>query len=62
MRLGVIKHGAIFFGLEKLAAVPGISNAQIYAGMRGETLEEFQATRNASGALYSVGRVDHRAD
>lgn len=54
---GLIERGAIFFGLEKLAAVLGMPNAVIYAGMRGETLEEFQASRNAPGALYSVGRA-----
>jgi len=26
--------------------------------MRGETLEEFQKTRNAPGALYSVAGTD----
>ena len=52
---GLIERGAIFFGLEKLAAVLGLPNAVVYAGMRGETLEQFQASRNAPGALYSVG-------
>lgn len=52
---GLIERGAIFFGLEKLAAVLGLPNAVVYAGMRGETLGEFQASRNAPGALYSVG-------
>ena len=32
----------------------GVSNLHVYAAMRGETLEEFQKTRNAPGALYSV--------
>jgi len=27
--------------------------------MRGETLEQFQASRNAPGALYSVGPPSH---
>jgi gallate dioxygenase len=40
--------------LEKLGAVVGVSNLHIYAAMRGETLEQFQQTRNAPGALYSV--------
>jgi len=40
--------------LEKLGAVVGVSNLHIYAAMRGQTLEEFQKTRNAPGALYSV--------
>ncbi len=52
---GLIERGAIFFGLEKLAAVLGLPNAVIYAGMRGESLGQFQASRNAPGALYSVG-------
>ncbi|NML47021.1 gallate dioxygenase [Ramlibacter sp. G-1-2-2] len=51
---GLIQYGAIFFVLEKLGAVTGVSNLHIYAAMRGETLEEFQRTRNAPGALYSV--------
>jgi len=54
--IGLIHHGAIFFGLEKLAAVLGLPNAVVYAGMRGESLDEFKASRNAPGALYSVGR------
>jgi gallate dioxygenase len=31
----------------------GVSNLHIYAAMRGETLEEFQKTRNVS-VQYSV--------
>jgi len=31
-----------------------VSNLHIYAAMRGESLEAFQRTRNAPGALYSV--------
>ena len=51
---GLIQYGVIFFMLEKLGAVIGVSNLHIYAAMRGETLEQFQSTRNAPGALYSV--------
>ena len=51
---GLMHHGAIFFVLEKLGAVIGVSNLHIYAAMRGQSLEEFQRTRNAPGALYSV--------
>jgi gallate dioxygenase len=51
---GMLHYGVIFFMLEKLGAVTGVSNLHIYAAMRGETLEEFQRTRNAPGALYSV--------
>ena len=51
---GLIHYGVIFFMLEKLGAVLGVSNLHIYAAMRGESLEDFQKTRNAPGALYSV--------
>jgi gallate dioxygenase len=50
----MMHYGVIFFMLEKLGAAVGVSNLHIYAAMRGETLEEFQRTRNAPGALYSV--------
>lgn len=50
---GLIHYGAIFFMLEKLGAVIGVSNLHIYAAMRGESLEDFQRTRNTK-ALYSV--------
>jgi gallate dioxygenase len=36
----LIQYGAIFFVLEKLGAVSGVSNLHIYAGMRGQSLEE----------------------
>lgn len=49
----LIHYGVIFFLLEKLAAVLGITNLHVYAAMRGETLEEFQKTRNVK-MLYSV--------
>lgn len=49
----LIRYGVIFFMLEKLGAVTGVSNLHIYAAMRGETLEDFQKTRNTR-ALYSV--------
>jgi gallate dioxygenase len=52
---GMIQYGVIFFLLEKLGAVVGVSNLHIYAAMRGQSLEDFQQTRNAPGALYSVG-------
>jgi gallate dioxygenase len=51
---GLIHQGAIFFVLEKLAAVDGISNLNVYAAMRGETIEEFLRTRNAP-IHYGVG-------
>lgn len=55
---GMIHYGVIFFMLEKLGAVVGVSNLHIYAAMRGEPLEAFLATRNAPGALYSVAGKD----
>jgi gallate dioxygenase len=54
----MIHYGVIFFMLEKLGAVLGVSNLHIYAAMRGETLEQFQKTRNAPGALYSAAGKD----
>jgi gallate dioxygenase len=50
---GLIHYGAIFFVLEKLAAVVGVPNLQIYAAMRGQSLEAFMKTRNQQ-VLYSV--------
>ncbi len=50
---GLIQYGASFFLLEKLGAVVGTTNLHIYAAMRGQSLEEFQKTRNAA-VLYSV--------
>ncbi|MGE5723133.1 MAG: gallate dioxygenase, partial [Sphingomonadales bacterium] len=51
---GLIRYGAIFFVLEKFAAVVGVSNLHVYAAFRGQSLEDFQKTRNAQ-VLYSVG-------
>jgi gallate dioxygenase len=53
----MIHYGVIFFMLEKFGAVIGTTNLHIYAAMRGETLEEFQKTRNAQ-VLYSVAGKD----
>lgn len=50
---GLIHYGAIFFLLEKLGAVVGTSNLHIYAGMRGQSLDDFQKTRNQQ-VTYSV--------
>ncbi len=55
---GLIRYGVSFFMLEKLGAVVGVSNLHIYAAMRGQSLEEFQKTRNAPSALYSVAGTD----
>lgn len=50
---GLIQYGAIFFGMEKLGAVLGISNLDIYAAMRGQSTAEFLKTRNQQ-VRYSV--------
>lgn len=43
-------YGASFFCLEKLARAKGVSNPQMVAAFRGETLEEFLRTRRVPGA------------
>jgi gallate dioxygenase len=53
----MIHYGVIFFMLEKLGAVIGVSNLHIYAAMRGESLDEFQKSRNAQ-VMYSVAGKD----
>lgn len=53
---GLIRYGAIFFLLEKLGAVVGVSNLHIYSAMKGLTLEEFQKTRNQQ-VVYSVAGI-----
>lgn len=61
----MIRRGVIFFVLEKMAAVLGVSNPEVYAVFRGETIEQFQATRKVS-MKYSVAggkkvkEIDHR--
>jgi gallate dioxygenase len=50
---GLIHYGVIFFVLEKLGAVVGVSNLHIYAAMRGQPLAEFMKTRNTQ-VQYSV--------
>jgi gallate dioxygenase len=46
----LIRYGASFFCLEKLARVTGVSNPEMVAAFRGETLEQFLKTRNVPGA------------
>jgi protocatechuate 4,5-dioxygenase alpha chain len=48
--LGLVRNGANFFVLEKFARVMKVSNMQVYALMRGETFEEFLATRQVPDA------------
>jgi gallate dioxygenase len=59
--LGLIQYGVIFFLLEKLGAVVGVSNPHIYAAFRGETLEQFQKSRNTA-VLYSVAGKESAGD
>jgi gallate dioxygenase len=49
----MVRRGVSFFVLEKMAAVIGSSNPAVYANFRGETLEQFLATRKAP-ITYSV--------
>lgn len=53
----MIRRGVIFFVLEKMAAVLGVSNPEVYAAFRGETIEQFQATRKVA-MRYSVAGGD----
>jgi len=46
----LIRYGASFFCLEKLARVSGVSNPEMVAAFRGETLEQFLKTRKVPGA------------
>ncbi len=46
--IGMIHYGVIFFMLEKLGAVTGVGNIDIYAAMKGLSVPDFQKTRNAA--------------
>ena len=46
----LMQHGASFFCLEKFARVRGVSNPQIVAAFRRESLDAFLATRKVPGA------------
>ncbi|HEX7052979.1 MAG TPA: hypothetical protein VF211_03480 [Burkholderiales bacterium] len=43
-------YGASFFCLEKLARAKGVSNPEMVAAFRGESLEAFLRTRRVPGA------------
>jgi protocatechuate 4,5-dioxygenase alpha subunit len=58
--IGMIHYGVIFFMLEKLGAVTGIGNIDIYAAMKGMSVPEFQKTRNAQ-INYGVAGSPARA-
>ncbi|MCC2096197.1 MAG: gallate dioxygenase [Hyphomicrobiales bacterium] len=49
----MIRYGVSFFVLEKMAAVIGVSNPEVYAAFRGETLEQYLASRKVP-LRYSV--------
>lgn len=49
----MIRRGVMFFVLEKMAAVLGVPNPAVYAAFRGETLDQFLATRKLP-ITYSV--------
>lgn len=53
----MVRRGVSFFVLEKMAAVLGVPNPQVYAAFRGETLEQFLATRKVP-ITYSVAGGD----
>jgi gallate dioxygenase len=46
----LMDYGASFFCLEKLARAKGVSNPEMVAAFRGETLEQFLKTRRVPGA------------
>ncbi len=53
----MIRYGVSFFVIEKMAAVVGRSNPEIYAAFRGEDLETFQKSRKVA-MQYSVAGGD----
>ena len=48
--LGLVRHGANFFVLEKFARTVRMSNLAVYAEMRGESFEDFMKTRRVPDA------------
>jgi gallate dioxygenase len=46
----LMDYGASFFCLEKLGRAKGVSNPQMIAAFRGESLDEFLSTRRVPGA------------
>ena len=48
--IGLVKHGANFFVLEKFARLVGSTNLEVYASMRGETFDDFMLTRQVPDA------------
>lgn len=48
--IGLVRHGANFFVLEKFLRVVHVTNLQAYATMRGESFEDFMKTRRVPDA------------
>jgi protocatechuate 4,5-dioxygenase alpha chain len=48
--LGLIRHGANFFAMEKYIRLVGQTNLEVYAAQRGETFEAFMKTRRVPDA------------
>ena len=48
--IGLVRYGVNFFVMEKFARVVRVSNMEVYASMRGETLEQFLKTRRVPDA------------
>ena len=48
--IGLVRHGANFFVLEKFARVVRMTNLEVYAAMRGESFEAFMKTRRVPEA------------
>ncbi len=59
--IAMVRRGVSFFVLEKMAAVLGVSNPAVYAAFRGETLEQFLATRKVPMTYSVAGGVKVRA-
>jgi gallate dioxygenase len=57
----MVRRGVSFFVLEKMAAVLGVSNPAVYAAFRGETLEQFLATRKVPLTYSVAGGAKARA-
>ena len=59
--IDMVRRGVSFFVLEKMAAVLGVSNPAVYAAFRGETLEQFLATRKVPLTYSVAGGAKARA-
>ncbi len=55
--IAMVRRGVSFFVLEKMAAVLSVSNPEVYAAFRGETIEQFLATRKVPMRYSVAGRA-----